>query len=51
MSCTSSLVFWSVLREENDGFRMVGECYVQNVMDGEEMDGLDASRMENIVIQ
>jgi hypothetical protein len=39
-----------VLREDNDGFRLVGECYIQNVMDGEEMDGLDTSRMENIVI-
>lgn len=40
-----------VLREENGGFRLVRECYVQNVMDGEVMAGLDTSRLEDMVIQ
>jgi hypothetical protein len=40
-----------VMREENGGFRLVGECYVQNVMDGEVMIGLDTSRLEDIIIQ
>jgi hypothetical protein len=39
-----------VMREENGGFRLVGECYVQNVMDGEVIEGLDASQMEEIII-
>lgn len=40
-----------VLREENGGLRLVGECYVQNVMDGEVMADLDASRLEDIIIE
>jgi hypothetical protein len=39
-----------VMREENGGFRLVGECYVQNVMDGEVIEGLDASQLEEIII-
>ncbi len=40
-----------VLREEVDGFRLVGECYVQNVMDGEVMACLKTSWLEDIVIK
>jgi len=39
-----------VMRAENSGFRLVGECYVQNVMDGEVIEGLDTSQMEEIII-
>ncbi|KAE9375893.1 HET-domain-containing protein [Stipitochalara longipes BDJ] len=40
-----------VLREEDGGFRLIGECYVQNVMDGEVMVNLEESWLEDIVIR
>jgi hypothetical protein len=41
----------SVLREEKGGFRLIGECYVQNVMDGKMIDGINVSSLQDIVIQ
>ena len=40
-----------VLREETGGLKLVGECYVQNVMDGEVIAGVDESKLEDIIIQ
>ena len=39
-----------VLREKSGGFRLVGECYVQNFMDGELMACLKRSWLEDIII-
>ncbi|KAN0112520.1 HET domain containing protein [Hyaloscypha variabilis] len=40
-----------VLREEDGVFRLVGECYVQNFMDGEIVAGLKEPWLEDIVIK
>jgi hypothetical protein len=39
-----------VMRRVEGRYSLVGECYVQNVMDGEAIEDMDDSKMENIAI-